>query len=151
MARASYLVSARAMAPVTAAWHSVQEAMGAKRPAFSDAVLQAVTAERMRLWRERVHRLNWELSDYGSEAFVSDALEEVVRVARSNGLLVGVPHAAESEAFADASITAQLQRAADTAASPSYLASESPFVALRDELVPTFRKDVFFWPRQTGP
>ncbi len=137
--------------PVTAAWHSVQEAMGAKRPTFSDAVLQAVTAERMRLWRERVHSLNFELSDYGAEAFVSDALEEVVRVARSNGLLADVPRAAESEAFADASLSAQLRRAADTVASPSYLTAESPFVALRDELVPVFRKEIFFWPRQTGP
>lgn len=135
-------------APLATAWHSLLESMGTKRPTFADAVLQAVIVERTRLWQERVHSLNWELSDYGSEAFLSYALEEVVRVARSNGLIANVPHAAESEAFAEASMQSQLHRAA--ALSPPLL-STHPLFALRDELLPAFRKDLFLWPRKTGP
>jgi len=133
---------------VNAAWHSVQEAMGAARPAFSDVVLKDVTNERMRLWREQVHRINWELFDYGSEAFVGYALEEIVRAARSNSLLAGIPQAEASEVFAEASIANQLRRASDA---PANSLAHSPFIGLREELVPQFRKAVFFWPRQTGP
>ena len=137
--------------PVVAAWHGVQEAWGGKRPAVAEKILQATTAERSRLWRERVRSLNWELADYGAEAFVSFAIEEVVRVARGDGLLADLPHSAESETFAVASISAQLRHATDAALPPAFVSSESPFVALRDELVPAFRKGLFLWPRQTGP
>ena len=133
-------------APLATAWQSLKESMGAKRPTFADAVLQAVTAERMRLWRERVHRLNWEFSDYGSEAFLQLALEETVRVAGSSGLLTGVARAAESEAFAAAALRSQLP----LSPSPSPPLAPS-FQALRDELLPAFRRDLFLWPRQTGP
>lgn len=133
---------------VDAALHSVQEAMGATRPALSDAILKDVTGERERLWRERVHHVNWELFDYGSEAFVGHALEEIIRAARSSGLLADSPQAEASEAFADLSIANQLSRGADPSARSL---TPSPFFDLRAELVPQFRKDVFFWPRQTGP
>ena len=136
---------------IAAVWHGVQELMGAEPLTFTGAILQTVTDERLRLWHERVHDINWELFDYGSEAFVGYAIEEVIRVGHSNGLLAGSPHAVESEAFADASIKAQLSRAPDSSPSASSMAAESPFVAIRKELVPHFQEDAFFWPRQTGP
>jgi len=111
----------------------------------------------MRLWRERVHRINWELFDYGTEAFTSYAVEETVRAARGSGLLKDAPRSAESEAFANASIQAQIGDTSKSvwgdpeSAAQSRDAMISPFVALRDELVPTIRSDAFFWPRQTGP
>lgn len=134
--------------PVDAALHSVQEAMGATRPAFSDVILKDVRGERERLWRERVHHVNWELFDYGAEAFVGYALEEIVRAGRSSGLLADVPQAEASEAFADLSIANQLSRGTDPSGRSL---TPLPFYDLRDELVPQFRKGVFFWPRQTGP
>ncbi len=134
---------------VITAWRGIQEAMGEKRPTFAVAVLRVVTAERARLWSERVHHLNWELADYGSEAFLAYALEEVASVARSTGLLVNVQRAAEAEAFADASLQSQLPNSSPSV-SPLHPAS-GPLRELRDELLPSFRKDVFFWPRQTGP
>lgn len=137
--------------PAMTAWHFATEMLGAKRASFSDSVLHAVATERMRLWRDCVHRLNWELFDYGSGAFVSYGLEEVVRAARGSGLLANATHAAESEAFANASVAAQLVRDNSKPLSPSFLSADSPFAALREELVPGIRKNVFFWPRQTGP
>ena len=77
---------------VAAAWDGIRQSMGGRPMTFADAILESVTSERMRLWRERVHQVNWELFDYGSEAFVSYAIEEVVRVAGINGLLSGSPH-----------------------------------------------------------
>ena len=136
---------------VAAAWDGIRQSMGGKPATFADAILESVTSERMRLWSERVHQVNWELFDYGSESFVSYAVEEVVRVANRNGLLSGSPHESETRAFADASVQAQLARGPDLALSRSFIAAESPFSAVRDELVPEFRKSVFFWPRQTGP
>ncbi len=143
--------------PVPAAWNGLKEILGAKRPTFPGEVLEAVSRERTRLWRERVHSVNWELFDYGTEAFTSYAIEETVRAARANGLLSDAPHAVESEAFAEASIRAQVGRANDSfwavPTTPSHAAADavSPFAAMRDELIPTLRKEVFFWPRQTGP
>lgn len=136
---------------VVAAWDGIRQSMGGQPATFADSVLKSVSTERMRLWRERVHQVNWELFDYGSEAFVNYAIEEVVRVAGSNGLLSGSPHESETRAFADASVQAQLARGPDLARSPSFIAAESPFSAVRDELVPEFRKSLFFWQRQTGP
>ncbi len=135
---------------ISAAWDGIRQSMGGQPATFADAILKSVTSERLRLWRERVDQVNWELFDYGSEAFVSYAIEEAVRVASSNGLLSGLPHESETRAFADASVQSQLARGSDLA-SPSFIAAESPFSAVRDELVPEFRKSVFFWPRQTGP
>ena len=186
-----------------ALWQSTKESMGSPRRSFADAVLQAVTDERMRLWRERVHSLNWELADYGSEAFLQLALEETVRVAGNGGLLAKAPRAAESEAFAAASLRSQLPHrprvgGADPLPHRPRVGGEMPygyrgasdsetqgdakndggsklgsdkafnhrhgvggeggsdhrhgvFIELRDDLLPAFRKDLFLWPRKTGP
>lgn len=134
--------------PLEAAWHGAREALGVNRPALADVVWNAVTAERVRLWRERVHRVNWELFDYGSEAFVGYALEEIVRAARGSGLLAAAPQGAASEAFAEISIANQLNQ---TAGKSTTSLADSPFVSLREELTPPFRQTIFFWPRQTGP
>ena len=143
--------------PFRTAWRGVQEALGAKRLTLADTILQDVAEQRLRRWHERVRRINWELFDYGTEAFVSYVLEETVRAARENGLTVGARRGTEADAFADASIRAQLAAPSDESAelshasSPAPFAAGSPFLTLRDELVPRLRDEVFFWPRQTGP
>ncbi|MEJ7593240.1 MAG: efflux RND transporter permease subunit [Planctomycetaceae bacterium] len=137
--------------PFSSLLSGVRESMGAEPVTFSEAVLQAVADERMRLWREQVKQINWELFDFGSEAFVSYAMEEIIRVARSDGLLAGAPHETESQFFADASIQAQLGRLPETSGSASAALAESPFTKTRNDLIEHFRTNVFFWPRQTGP
>ncbi len=132
---------------MAAAWHGFQESVGAQPVTFANSVLHSVAVERLRRWREQVHHINWELSDYGSEAFVSVAVEEILIAARRDGLLAGSPHEAESEAFADASIRAQLM----PMQASTGVTADSALVALRDDLASEFKKRVFFWPRQTGP
>ena len=150
----------------------VAESFGGERKTFSGEVLRAVDAERMRLWRERVKEINWELSDHGTSAFIWFAMEEVLRAARGQSLLEGVPNAADSEQFLEATLKGQ--RGGGSAYSvlstqysvpktqesvhdprstihhpPSTL--HTPFATLRDDLLPAFRDRVFLWPRQTGP
>ena len=134
-------------------WIGLKEAFGAKRPTFVSALLHKTVEERMRLWRERVKILNWEFFDYGSEAFVSYSLEEIVLAGKRSDLLKGISHANESIAFADASLQSQLQPQPHANSSATILFSDgsSPFVALRDEMTKAFRNSVFLWHRQTGP
>ena len=134
-------------------WIGLKEAFGAKRPTFVSALLHKTVEERMRLWRERVKILNWEFFDYGSEAFVSYSLEEIVLAGKRSDLLKDISHASESIAFADASLQSQLQPQPHANSSATILFSDgsSPFVALRDEMTKAFRNSVFLWHRQTGP
>ena len=132
-------------------WIGLKEAFGAKRPTFVSALLHKTVEERMRLWRERVKILNWEFFDYGSEAFVSYSLEEIVLAGKRSDLLKGISHASESIAFADASLQSQLQPHANSSATILFSDGSSPFVALRDEMTKAFRNSVFLWHRQTGP
>ncbi|HVC93118.1 MAG TPA: efflux RND transporter permease subunit, partial [Pirellulales bacterium] len=113
-------------------------------PTFAGALLVRLEAERMKQWRERVHRINWELFDTGTEAFAEYALEELAKAAVNLKLLANAPRASETELFAAGVVAGQLDRPVDSAAF-------EPFLALRGGLVATLRGRVFLWPRQTGP
>lgn len=132
-------------------WLGLKELFGAIRPTFASNLLRTLSDERIRLWRERVKILNWEFFDYGSEAFASYSLEEIVRAAQRNDLLKEVLHSHESITFADASRLSQLQPSADPRSTNFFADSSSPFVRLRDEMTTKFRNGVFLWRRQTGP
>ena len=136
---------------VASMWLSLKEAFGAKRPTFVSALLHRTVKERLRLWRERVKILNWEFFDYGSEAFVSYSLEEIVLAGKRSDLLKEISHASESIAFADASLQSQLQPHANSSATNLFSDGSSPFVAMRDEMTKTFRNSTFLWHRKTGP
>lgn len=120
------------------------ESLGAEHQTFSGVLLDDVTEHRLSLWRERVRRINWELSDQGTEAFTIYALEEV---AKAGGVAKQIPETAEGDRikrFSAEAIQGQLGRDIDQS-------SFETFQALRDELVKPFRDRVFLWPRKTGP
>ena len=60
---------------------------GADLPTFAGEVTKAVENKRMHLWQERVHEINWELFDRGTEAYTWYALEELVKAAGHAELL----------------------------------------------------------------
>ncbi len=112
--------------------------------AFETELLAAVEQERMRLWRQRVQRVNWELFDEGIRSFNWYALEETIKGAAAADRLTGASKAEASESFAAAALNAQLGK-------PFATDALQPFVALREPLEHAFKNRVFFWPRQTGP
>jgi Cu(I)/Ag(I) efflux system membrane protein CusA/SilA len=121
------------------------ELLGTERKTFADAVLQAVSAHRLTLWRERVSQeINWELFDRGAEAFTWAALEEIGRGAKGRGLTSGVPHGTAYVRFVD-----ELAKARN-GKDPDRHALE-PFVGLRQELEKPFAERLFLWRRQEGP
>jgi Cu(I)/Ag(I) efflux system membrane protein CusA/SilA len=120
------------------------EALGAEHQTFAGVLLDEVAEHRLSLWIERVHTINWELSDQGTEAFTTYAQEEVAKAAVVAKLIPETPEGARLERFSAQAIQGQLGR--EIAAS-----SFEPFVALRDDLVKPFRDRVFLWPRKTGP
>jgi Cu(I)/Ag(I) efflux system membrane protein CusA/SilA len=122
----------------------LKEFVGGQRRTIAGELLQSVTEQRTKLWRDKVKEVNWELSDRGTEAFTSNALEEVAKAAQKASLLSGASRGKDTERFADASFNAQLGKGFDTAAI-------QPFVEMRDGLNMPFKSHVFFWPRQTGP
>ncbi len=130
--------------PVARLRSSLSEALGGDRKTLFDAVLQAVESERTRLWTGRVAQVNWELHDQGSTAFNAYAMEELVKAASKAGLVADAKHGAESDRFAQEVTKAQLGREFEAVA---YV----PFNELRKDLDVAFAKQVFFWPRQTGP
>jgi Cu(I)/Ag(I) efflux system membrane protein CusA/SilA len=151
---------------------NISEFFGGERKSFAGEVLLAVEAERMRLWRERVKQINWELADHGTSAFVWFAIEEVVRAAKGQSLLEGASHAADSEQFLEATLKGQRGGGAkysvlstqepvsdprSTIHDPQSTIHNPPssilesFASLRDALLPAFRDRVFLWQRQTGP
>lgn len=122
----------------------VSETLGADRKTFFDALLESVERERTRLWLERVGQIDWELHDQGSAAFSAHAMEELVKAANKTGLVEGAQHATQSSRFAEEVTKAQLGQDFDSTA-------YQPFNALRQDLEAAFAKQIFFWPRQTGP
>jgi Cu(I)/Ag(I) efflux system membrane protein CusA/SilA len=120
------------------------EFFGGRHKTLPDQLLRAVSDERMRLWRDRVREINWELFDHGTQAFTWYALEEVVKGARPQGLLDNAPRGSDTKKFAEQAVQAQLGK------SPEHAAFE-PFFALREELEKPFQQQVLFWPRKTGP
>lgn len=120
------------------------EFFGAERRTVASELLEAISDERERLWRERVKKVNWELFDRGTESFTWYALEELVKGSRNVALLDGAPRGKDSERFADEAINTQLAKEYDATAL-------QPFFALREELEKPFKDEVFLWTRQTGP
>ena len=62
---------------------------------------RTVATVRATLWQERVHKVNWELFDRGTEAYTWLALEELAKGAANAGLLGGASHGTECERFAE--------------------------------------------------
>ncbi|MCI0335250.1 MAG: efflux RND transporter permease subunit [Planctomycetes bacterium] len=122
----------------------IEEFFGGERKTLASELFQAVVDERARLWRERVHQVNWELFDRGTESFTWYALEELVKGAEQLGWIVPGERRKEAKRFAEQAVQAQLGKTDDVAAF-------EPFFAIREELESPFRDDVFFWQRQTGP
>jgi Cu/Ag efflux pump CusA len=123
--------------------HDVAES-AAGRETFETRLLADIEAERQRLWREHVKRVNWELFDEGTGDFCWYALQEVAKAAKTGGHLEGAAHASDADEFATASLDEQLGK-------PFHAGAIVPFVTLREEFERDFKKQVFFWPRQTGP
>jgi Cu(I)/Ag(I) efflux system membrane protein CusA/SilA len=125
-------------------YRNIAEILGAARHTFAGDVLHTLDYRRTDLWRERVHQINWELLDRGTESFNWYAIEELIHGGRNVALLSGAPQAALAERFADEARNVQLGRAADTDAF-------RPFDAVRAETEAPFKKRVFLWPRRSGP
>jgi Cu/Ag efflux pump CusA len=100
--------------------------------------------ERLRLWRERVKAVNWELFDRGTEAFTWYALEELAKGARGQGLLDAAPKGEDTARFAAEATKAQLGK-------PHKAEALAPFGDLRAELEGPFRDRVVFRQRTGGP
>lgn len=120
------------------------EIVGFERGTFDRAILDAVNKRRMDLWRERVHKVNWQLFDRGVEAYTWLALEETVKSANAVALLSGALHGADSQRFAQQAVKAELGKNTDQSA---FL----PFISLRKELQKPFADHVLLWQRQSGP
>ena len=129
------------------------ELVGIAPKTFAGEVLQATEAQRSQIWQERLREINWELHDRGVEAFDSFAIEELIKGAKTAGLLVDAPRKKESEAFAKEVIEVQRSGAPSRSISVGDQVARAfrPFNELRAELDPAFADRVFFWPRQTGP
>jgi Cu(I)/Ag(I) efflux system membrane protein CusA/SilA len=125
-------------------YYQTADFLGMELKTFAGEVLQAVSAKRTSLWRERVKTIDWELFDRGVEAYTWLAIEELAKAANNIALLTGAPRGPESERFAGAALKAQLGKDAD-------LQAFQPFIPLREELQKPFAERVFLWPRQSGP
>lgn len=123
---------------------AAREFLGLERQPIEARVLAAVDQERLRIWRERVATINWELFDRGTEAFTWYALEELVQAARTAGFLGGSQAGARAEAFATASLNVQLGKEFDAR-------SIRPLRALHANLLAGFQDRVILWPRRGGP
>lgn len=122
----------------------VRKVAGNRPATLADDLLAGITRRREKLWRERVKKVNWELFDHGTLAFTWYALEEIAKAARHSSISSEAEQHAALERFAVESEKAQLGKEIDKAAI-------EPFLTLRDELAASFKRHVFFWPRQTGP
>jgi Cu(I)/Ag(I) efflux system membrane protein CusA/SilA len=120
------------------------QSLASKHRTFASGLLEAVSERRSALWQERVYQTNWELFDHGTEAFTQYALEEVAKAGIAAKLAGDAPKGAILEQFSAAAIEQQLGRDSDGE-------SFEPFASLSEELVTSFRKRVFLWPRTTGP
>lgn len=120
------------------------ELLGGEHPTFANSVNADIAGERTRLWADRVHEINWELFDNGTQAFTWYAIEEVIKGAGSAGRLPDSPQGAIAQQFAEAAIHSQLGQSTDKV-------TFVPFKTLREKLEIPFAERVFFWPRKTGP
>jgi Cu(I)/Ag(I) efflux system membrane protein CusA/SilA len=120
------------------------EFLGGTHSTLATILLDSVQSERLKLWHERVSKINWQLFDRGTETFTWYALEELVKAAEKSSLVAGAKLRAETKLFAAAAVQAQI-------GNPINEADFAPFATLRAELEKPFRDHVFFWPRTSGP
>jgi Cu(I)/Ag(I) efflux system membrane protein CusA/SilA len=129
-------------------WGQTNEWLGGKRRTLTGVVYEAVCAQRMDLWRERVRTIDWELFDRGVEIYTWLAIEETIKAARAQGVLATDAAGAEAERFAAAAVQSQLGR------TPTSSDHGRDFAKIREtmnDLVPPFKDRVFLWQRQSGP
>src|SRR5262249_38970223 len=119
------------------------ELLGGRRPTFAGEVLDAVQAESLRLWREQLTQVNWELFDRGVEAFTWAALEEVGRAAQSRNVFGAAANSAVSGPSLDEAGRGRHGKPFDETAM-------TPLVRLRQDLEKPFKDGVFFWRRTEG-
>ena len=127
-----------------AVWHQTLEALASERRSFASELLNSVTEQRLKLWRQRVAQVNYDLFDQAESAFNWYSLEELIKGAHAKGLVHEIPKGELSSKFAAHVTAAQLGKTPQPEAA-------QPFLALREELDPPFAKRLFLWPRQTGP
>ena len=120
------------------------EFLGAAPKTFSGEVLTSTEAQRVKLWRDRVKNVNWELFDRGIEAYTWFAIQEAVKSAKDSTLLSGAAKSYEAERFTVESVREHLGKPHDKQAF-------KPFLALQPDLVGPFKDRVFLWQRQGGP
>ncbi len=126
-------------------WASaVTEAFGKPRMTFAEALLQQVISRHAELWHENVRQANWELFDHGVEVYTQYAIEELIRMAKQQGLTETAPKGADAEALVEASLQSQWGKHPDPAAF-------TPFTSVKEQLVKPFADRVFLWPRRNGP
>ncbi|MBY0588827.1 efflux RND transporter permease subunit [bacterium] len=130
--------------PVSQVWTWAVETTTSQVSTLSGRIRADVVEERGRLWSAKVSAVNWELFDFAVETFPRLAIEELLRSAKSSGLTADAPKRQESEAFAEASIRAQLGRTMDSAA----LVPLQPII---ESMMERFRREVFLWRRIPGP
>jgi Cu(I)/Ag(I) efflux system membrane protein CusA/SilA len=131
------------------------EALGGQRKSFVGEVFKALEDHRTALWQAQIkEEINWELYDFGMEAYTWYALQELAKAAlvKDNAAqgtedwrpTSGALHGAECAKFAEEAIKVQLGKAHDPKAF-------QPFVSLRDELQERLASRVVsLWPRQSG-
>jgi Cu(I)/Ag(I) efflux system membrane protein CusA/SilA len=122
----------------------VGETLGAAHRTFAGEVLETIENRRTKVWRARVHEINWELLDRGAEAFTWYSMEELIKGAKSLALLSGAPHAAAAERFSQEALKVQLDKSAD-------MSIFRPLDRVREEVEGPFKKRTFLWPRRNGP
>ena len=115
-----------------------------ERKTLASDLLENLSQQREKLWRDQVHEVNWELFDRGTESFTWYSIEEVLKAAKNDSLVAGAKYAAKSEAFLSEGLNVELTKAFDKAAF-------QPFFVVREDLAQTLRDSAFLWPRQTGP
>lgn len=117
---------------------------GGKRKTVPSELLEAVSKEREKLWRERVHEIDFELFDRGTESFTWYGIEEILKGAKNDSLIAGAPNGPKGEEFIKQALEVELNKPFDQNAF-------KPFYAIREDLEKTLRGGTFLWPRQTGP
>jgi Cu(I)/Ag(I) efflux system membrane protein CusA/SilA len=121
----------------------IRTLFGASPQSLTDSLFQRMLHVRDDGWRRNVVEVNAALFDYGVGAYQWYAIEELAKGGDAVALY-GSERGQETKLFAAAVL--QVQRGGQ--ADPKVV---QPFADLRAELVPQFRKSVFFWQRQGGP
>jgi Cu(I)/Ag(I) efflux system membrane protein CusA/SilA len=127
-----------------ALYRELIETFGGPHRSLAGDVLRGVEDRRMKHWRQRVHEINWELHDRGTEAFTWYAIEEVLKAAQPVALIEDAPQAKAAERFSEEALRVQLNKRADVAAF-------APIRPVYEEALPAFKQRTFLWPRRNGP